>query len=108
MSIKRITAIVPIAILEALERQLRAQGVPGKTVEMVRGYGEHPDYFHRDLMQENARVVLYASEVRVEEIVQSVVHCAQRVRAPTGILAVETIDRLVSLNDGKDIAPESL
>ena len=39
MSIKRVTAIVPIEILAELETHLRQCGVPGVTVERVQGYG---------------------------------------------------------------------
>jgi hypothetical protein len=57
MNIKRITAIVPIEALLQLEKHLRDCGVPGVTVETVRGYGEHPNYFRQDLMQDNAKLV---------------------------------------------------
>ena len=64
MSIKRITAIVPIQILDSLEKRLRECSVPGVTVEHVKGYGQHPNYFRRDLMQDNARIVLYIDKAR--------------------------------------------
>lgn len=108
MDIKRITAIVPSEILDALEGHLRASGAHGMTVEHVRGYGEHPNYFRRDLMRDNARVVVYAAEEKVDHIIAAVVRCAREVDTPAGILAVERIDRLVNLNDGADILADSL
>ena len=72
MSIKRITAIVPIDVLKPLEEHLRKCSVPGVTVEHVHGYGEHPNYFRRDLMQDNARVVLYIDKAKVDEIVATI------------------------------------
>lgn len=99
MSIKRITAIVPQDMLESLEHSLRKCGVPGVTVEHVQGYGEHPNFFRQDLMQENVRLVLYCEDDLVDQIVNSTTDCARNCRVEVGILAVESIDRLVRLSD---------
>lgn len=107
MNIKRITAVVPIDILEALDKSLRARGVPGVTVEHVQGYGEHPNFFRRDLMKDNARVIVYTEENRVDEIVDAIAHCAHQYSC-TGILAVESIDRLVRLPGGVDVIAGAL
>ena len=104
MTIKRITSIVPVQMLKPLEQHLRSCGVPGVTVEHVKGYGEHPNYFRRDLMQSNARVVLYANDDDVEDIVRAVATCAVEVGAQAGILAVEAIERLVHLPSGDDVS----
>lgn len=108
MSIKRVTAIVPIDILKSLEKHLRDCGVPGVTVERVQGYGEHPNFFRRDLMKDNARVVLYAEQDRVEGIVSAIAHCTHECGAMSGILAEESTDRLVNLVDGADVLASSL
>ena len=107
MSIKRITAIVPIDTLRVLEKNLRACGVPGVTVERVQGYGEHPNFFRRDLMKDNARVVLYTGDDRLNDIVAAVCSCAEQC-GYSGILAVEEIDRLVKLPDGTDVVTSEL
>ena len=104
MTMKRITAIVPVQLLKPLEKHLRSCGVPGVTVEHVNGYGEHPNYFRRDLMQSNTRVVLYTNEDDVDDIVAAVTTCAVEAGTQAGILAVETIDRLVHLPSGKDVS----
>ena len=104
MTIKRITAIVPVQLLIPLEQHLRSCGVPGVTVEEVKGYGEHPNYFRRDLMQNNARVVVYADTECVDGIVAAMTTCAIEAGAQAGILAVESIERLVSLPTGTDVS----
>lgn len=108
MSIKRITAIVPISIFKTMEKNLRACGVPGVTVERVRGYGKHPNFFRRDLMQDNARLVLYASDKKIDEIIAAITCCVRECGAQAGVLAVEQIDRLVSLSNGDEIQASSL
>jgi nitrogen regulatory protein PII len=108
MSIRRITAIVPINILETLEKHLRGCGVPGVTVEHVQGYGRHPNYFRRDLMKENAKLVLYTDEDKVESIIKAITCCEHESGSKAGILAVDRVERLVSLVDGADVTAESL
>lgn len=104
MTIKRITTIVPVQLLKPLEKHLRSCGVPGVTVEHVNGYGEHPNYFRRDLMQSNARVVLYTNDDDVDDIVEAITKCATDAGTQAGILAVETIERLVHLPSGNDVS----
>jgi len=108
MSIKRITAIMPTDMLEALEEGLRSCGVPGVTVEHVRGYGDHPNYFRRDLMQDNVRLVVYVPEHRVDGIIDVLADCARGCGTRAGIVAVESIDRLVSLEHGLEVTSEVL
>jgi len=108
MSIKRITAIMPVQMLDPLEEDLRRCGVPGVTVEHVRGYGVHPNFFRRDLMRQNVRLVLYSGEDRVETILEALTSCAQRHGVQSGIVAVESIERLVMLGQGDDVDPAEL
>ena len=97
MNIKRITAIVPLDVLSPLENYLRDCAVPGVTVEVVTGYGEHPNYFRRDLMRENARVILYVEAERVDTIITAIQECTQESQSKAGILAVDAVERLVNL-----------
>jgi nitrogen regulatory protein P-II 1 len=100
MSIKRITAIVSIDCLHNLEKYLRDCGVPGVTVETVRGYGEHPNYFRKDLMKNNAKLILYTVDEKVDEIIEAMSACAKESGVDTGIIAIDSVDRLVHLGDG--------
>ena len=108
MSIKRITAIVPIDCLQNLERFLRDCGVPGVTVETVRGYGEHPNYFRKDLMKNNAKLILYTVDEKVDEIIDAMAACARETGLEHGIVAVDSVDRLVHLGDGTYMPSASL
>ena len=108
MNIKRITAIVPIEALQQLEKYMRDRGVPGITVETVRGYGEHPNYFRKDLMKNNAKPIFYTVEERVDEIIESMAACARECGCEHGIVSVDSVDRLVHLGDGKPVSLASL
>ncbi len=108
MNIKRITAIVPIDSLQSVDKYMRECGVPGVTVETVQGHGEHPDYFRKDLMKNNARLTLYTVEEKVDEIIEAMSACARELGLEHGIIAVDSVDRLVHLVDGTRVSPASL
>jgi nitrogen regulatory protein P-II 1 len=84
---------------------LRDCGVPGVTVETVRGYGEHPNYFRKDLMQNNAKLILYTVDEKVDEIIGAMTACAREYGVETGIIAIDSVDRLVHLGDSPPVAP---
>lgn len=103
MNIKRITAIVPIEALPQLEKHMRDWGVPGVTVETVRGYGEHPNYFRKDLMKNNAKLILYTVDHKVDEVIAALTACARECGCEHGIVSVDSVDRLVHLGDGTNV-----
>ncbi len=108
MSIKRITAIVPTEFLPELEKYLRAAGVPGMTINDVRGFGEHVNYFSRDLLMSSSRVEIFIGKARCEEIIEVVRCFARETHTTAGILTVESIDRMVNLNTGEDVPGRDL
>ena len=103
MSMKRITMIVPIDCVEKLEACLRGTGVHGITVTEVQGYGEHANFFHRDLTVSNIRVDIYAGADKADQVIDTIINFKSDDYTPSGILAVESVERLVSLHTGEDI-----
>jgi len=106
MSMKRISIIVPIECLEKLEACLRGTGVHGLTVSEVKGFGGHANFFHRNLKVSNVRVDIYAGEKKAEAIIATVVNFRSDNYTPAGILAVESVEQLVSLYSGENITGE--
>jgi len=108
MNIKRITVIVPAGYLDDVEKCLRAAGVPGMTIDNVRGFGEHANYFSSDLLRSNVRIEVYVGEDRCDEVVETIKHFAVVSRTTAGILAIEPVDRLIDLNTGEDVIARNL
>lgn len=108
MGIKRITAIVPEELVENFERCLRKCGVPGMTIDKVRGYGQHANYFSRDLLKSNVRVVVYVSDERAVAVIEALKSFALEEHTPSGILAVEAVERLIDLNSGEEVGADRL
>jgi len=107
-SIHRITVIIPAENLDECERCLRAAGVPGMTIDNVRGFGEHANYFSSDLLCSNARIEIFAGGGRCEEICEIVREFALGLPARAGILVVEPVDRVISLEDGRELRADML
>ena len=103
MNVKRITIIVPVECFDKLETCLRGTGVHGLTVTQVRGFGEHANFYHRDLLVDNIRVDIYAAEDKVNGIVDTVVNFKSEEFTHTGVLAVESVERLVNLRTGEEV-----
>jgi len=107
MSMKRITIIVPVECLEKLEACLRGAGVHGLTVTEVQGFGEHANFFARDLLVKNIRVDIFAGAKKTETIIKAVTSFQSNDYTPAGILVVDSVERLISLYSGKDITDEN-
>lgn len=105
MNIKRITAVFPEALEDSFERCLRKCGVPGMTIDRVRGFGEHANYFSADLLESNIRVVIYVGEERAAALVDALREFALEEHAPAGILVVERVERMLNLRTGEDVEP---
>ena len=102
MSIKRITTIVPTGYLDKFERCLRTAGVPGMTIDNVKGFGEHANYFSSDLLRSNVRVEVYVPEDRCNDVREAITRFAAESHITAGILTIESIEHLIDLNTGKD------
>lgn len=108
MEIKRITTIVPTDFLDQFEKCLRSAGVPGMTIDNVRGFGEHANYFSSDLLRSNVRIEVYIGNDRCDEVCDVICEFARETHTSAGILAIESVDRLIDLNSGKDVLARNL
>jgi nitrogen regulatory protein PII len=108
MSIQRISLILPTEYLEDCERCLRAAGVPGMTIDSVRGLGGHANYFSSDLLRSNVRIEMYVGAERCKELCETIRDFALGLPVKGGILVVETVDRMISLENGLELTAEML
>jgi len=108
MRIKKITAILPTNALPKLEEHLLATGVPGVSIDRVRGFGHRANYFSRDLMLNNMRVEIYIAESKCDDLIQAIVNLDSKAHVPSGILTVENVETMINLNTGKTVLPQEL
>lgn len=101
MSLHRITAIVRREKLPAVEARMRQLGVPGLTIEEVRGLGEYANYYRPDVLVRHARVEIFADRGRCNDIVMGILESARSGAAGDGIVAVETVDEVYRVRTGR-------
>lgn len=99
---KRLTIIVPVECFEELETCLCGTGIHGLTVTEVRGFGEHANFYQRDLLVRNIRVDIYAGVERADRITDAVINFKRDGYTHMGILAVEPVERFINLFTGKE------
>ncbi len=107
MSFKVITATINLNAVERVEKRLIEIAVPGLSVSKTKGYGEHKNFYQRDLMTSHARLQIYATESRVAEIVQAIMDSGSTGNEDDGIIAVTPVDALYRIGDKKPVDPES-
>jgi len=108
MRIKRITVIVPRILLPGLEDCLRVAGVPGMSIDNVRGFGEHANYFSQDLLMANTRVEVYVGEDRYEKLIEAILKFSSKNHMSAGILTVENVERMINLSNGESLRAEDV
>ena len=96
---KKITAIVRTDRLDALERRLKTAGVPGITVDAVKGYGEFPEFAHTDWLSRHARIEIVADGGEAPWIVDIILEIGHTGMPGDGIVYVEPVAEVHRIRD---------
>ncbi|MEE9403126.1 MAG: P-II family nitrogen regulator [Desulfobacteria bacterium] len=94
MEWRKITAIFRVDKLEEVERRLRELGVRGISVTRGKGYGEYANFFTRDWCVTHARVEVFNTASRAEEIARAIMDAAHTGIAGDGIVAILPVERI--------------
>ncbi|MFZ0929764.1 MAG: P-II family nitrogen regulator [Syntrophobacteraceae bacterium] len=108
MEFKKVTAIVRINLLEAVEKRLRQLGVRGITVSEVKGYGEYKQFFTRDGLSEEARIEIFATKDEVDAIVRAILESAHTGSAGDGLIAVMPVEKIFRIKSGSEALPTEI
>jgi len=102
MKYRKITAIVAVERLEAVERALQIQGVDGVSLSQVRGYGEYQDFYKPDMMTRHARIEIFCRADEVESLVRCLMDAAHTGCAGDGIVAVLPVEELYCIRTKRE------
>lgn len=94
MDFRKITAIIRVECLEAVEHAVLRQGAAGISVTYMKGCGELKDFFRNDLMVRHARVEIFTGAERCERIVKAVLETAHSGKNGDGIIAVLPVEQI--------------
>ncbi len=72
----KVTAVIRTGVLERVEQRLQELGVHGICVTSVKGHGEYADFYSRDCMTTHARVEIFTSAERADDVVQAIMEAA--------------------------------
>lgn len=99
MELQKITAIIRSDQLEDLEERLKGPGIPGITVDHVKGYGEYANFIARDCMSRYARVEIVTDKRRARRIVNTITEVVHTGAQGDGIVYVTPVEQLVRIRD---------
>ena len=101
--LRNVTAIVRNDLLEKIERRLQELRIPGVSVTRVKGYGEYENFFARDWMTEHARIEIFLSQERADEVARAIMDAAHTGIAGDGIVVVLPVESIYRIRT-KEVA----
>ena len=99
MQLKKITAIIRSDQLEDVEKRLQGPGMPGISVDHVKGYGEYANFFARDWMSRYARIEIVAEASKVRGIVDAITEVVHTGTEGDGVVYVVPVEQVYRIRD---------
>lgn len=94
MKYRKVTAIVTVEKMDAVERALIKLGVPGISVSQVRGFGEYQDFYKPDLMCRHMRLEIFCRSEEADAIARCIMDAAHTGISGDGIVAILPVEHL--------------
>lgn len=108
MELRLVVAIIRTHALELVEKRLQEMGVRGLTVIRAKGYGEHPNFFSHDWLDDQVKLEIYLEQDRVDSIVAAILDTAHTGSPGNGIVAVLPVEKVYSISTRGEEAPNRL
>jgi nitrogen regulatory protein P-II 1 len=100
MNYRKITAVIDAQRLEKVESALQSLGVPGITVNRVKGYGSYRNFFTEEWTVSHVRVEIFLPAEKADEAVDAVIGAAYTGDAGDGIVTVAPVEAFYEIGDG--------
>lgn len=103
-----VVAIIRRDKLNSAERKLQEIGVRGITVIKARGFGEqslHHDVLGHTLMEDQAKIEIYAAASQAERIATTVMDAACTGSPGDGVVAILPVQRVFSVRTRSETVP---
>ena len=101
-----VSATIDVLMLDKVERALQEIGVPGLTVNRVKGYGIYKNFYQRDWLVTHARIQIYVRRERVQEVVETIMAAAHTGGEDDGIIVVTPVLHFYRIADRRDLCGE--
>ena len=108
MKYRKVTAIIRRDRLEKVEHKLQQIGVQGISVTRVKGYGEYADFYARDWMTSYARIEIFTTAEKVDDIAEAIMDAAHVGLSGDGIVAVLPVEKLYRIRTKSEATTEQI
>lgn len=110
MEINAVIAVIRTEMLEQVEACLQDLGIEGISVSRVKGYGEYENFYSRDHMTTYARLEIFTSESKAEDIARCIMGAAHSGLPDDGIVSILPVRKFYRIhaqaNHGSENAGE--
>ncbi len=108
MDFCKVTAIIRGEKVKKIEEHLIEHGACGMTVTQVKGCGEWMDFFKNDWMVTHARIEIFTSAAKADDIAQVIMDVAHTGEVGDGIIAILPVQKLFRIRNKSAGIPEKL
>ena len=99
MTYRKVTAIIDVGSLEAVERAVQQVGTFEVAVTQVKGYGNYKNFYNAEWLSEQARVEVFAQQEQAEALVDAIRSAAYVGPQSHGVVAVLPVEAIHRIKD---------
>ena len=104
MEYRKITAIINVEKLSAVEQELLRKKVPGISLTQVLGYGEYQNFYKSDMMCRHARIEIFCRAEEADGIARCIMNAAHTGISGDGIVAILPAEHLYCIRTKTELA----
>ncbi len=105
MTYRKVTAIIDVGSLEAVERAVQQVGTFEVAVTRVKGYGHYKNFYNAQWLSEQARVEVFVEQEQASAVVDAICSAAYVGPESHGIVAVLPVEEIYRIRDHKSHLP---
>jgi len=99
MQYRKVTAIIHVNALEAVEEALKHAQVVEVAITRVKGYGDYKNFYSPEWVSEQARIEVFVPDAQAAQVVAAICKAAYAGRDNDGMVAVLPVESLVRIKD---------
>ncbi|MDQ6960377.1 MAG: P-II family nitrogen regulator [Mariprofundaceae bacterium] len=103
MEMNVVIAVIRTEMLDQVEACLQQLGIEGISVNMVKGYGEYENFYSRDHMTTHARMEIFASASKVEEIARCIMKAAHAGQPDDGMVTILPVKKMYRIRTQSEV-----
>jgi len=104
----KVTAIIRVEKVTAVEKHLIEAGACGMTVTQVKGCGEWMDFYQEDWMVTHARIEIFTSSDNAEFLASTIMNEAYTGDVGDGIVAIQPVQQIYRIRTRSAGVPNKL